>query len=63
MEQAIPSDVVSIMRDDVGLALAWRESTRAVFAHYLSAGYEVHEFERGEATSSYLVARIDRTPL
>lgn len=55
----IPSDVGVIMADDLSLAVAWRESTRSVFAHYLNAGYEVREFRRGEQTSEYLLARIE----
>jgi len=56
---SIPSDVTALMHDDLGLAVEWRLATRAVFAHYLSQGYEVCEFERGEAASTYFVARIE----
>jgi predicted GNAT superfamily acetyltransferase len=55
---AIPSDVGTLMSDDLGLAVAWREATRAVFDHYLSSGYEVREFRRGTPVSTYLLARI-----
>lgn len=55
----IPSDVGAIMGDDLPLALAWRESTRAAFTHYLNTGYEVREFRRGERVSEYLLARIE----
>jgi predicted GNAT superfamily acetyltransferase len=51
----IPADVSALMRDDLPLAVAWREATRAVFGHYLSGGWEVREFERGDETSTYLV--------
>jgi len=54
---AIPSDVGSLMTDDMALAVRWREATRAVFERYLSDGYEVVEFERGRSTSDYLLAR------
>ena len=55
---AIPSNIVSLMRDDLDLAVAWRVATRAVFTHYLAAGYEVREFERGTPASFYILARI-----
>ena len=55
---AIPSDIVSLMRDDLGLAMAWRRATRAVFTHYLAGGYEVREFERGTPASFYILAPI-----
>lgn len=54
---AIPQDVGSLMADDMGLAVAWREATRAVFERYLSQGFEVVEFERGRRVSTYLLAR------
>lgn len=56
---SIPSDVGIIMREDLPLAVAWRESTRAAFNHYLNSGYEVREFKRGDAASEYLVCRIE----
>jgi predicted GNAT superfamily acetyltransferase len=56
---SIPSNVTALMHGDLGLAVEWRLATRAVFGHYLSQGYEVCDFERGEAASTYLVARID----
>ena len=55
---AIPSDIGTLMSDDLGLAVAWREATRAVFHHYLSSGYEVREFQRGTPVSTYLLARL-----
>lgn len=55
----IPSDVGAIMSEDLPLAVAWREATRAVFSEYLDAGYEVREFRRGEQISEYLLARIE----
>lgn len=56
---AIPSDVGAIMEDDLPLAVAWRHATRAAFSHYLNAGYEVCEFQRGDRVSEYLLARIE----
>lgn len=54
---AIPFDVGSLMDDDLGLAIAWREATRAVFERYLSDGYEVADFTRGRPASAYLLER------
>lgn len=47
------------MKDDMRLAVRWREATRAVFKTYLNAGYEVREFGRGDVTSDYLLVRTD----
>lgn len=52
---SIPAEIGALMKDDLPLAVAWREATRAVFTHYLSAGWEVREFMRGDPTSTYLV--------
>ncbi len=54
---AIPSDVGSLMHDDMELALEWRHATRAVLTHYLARGYEVRELVRGESTSEYLIVQ------
>lgn len=54
---AIPAEISHLMADDMPLAVAWREATRAVFTHYLDAGWEVREFLRGEDTSDYLLMR------
>jgi len=54
---AIPSDIGSIMDDDLALALEWRIATRVVLQHYLGSGYEVRGFVRGRDTSQYLVTR------
>ncbi len=54
----IPSDIVSLMRDDLELAIEWRAATRAAFGHYIASGLEVREFMRGARTSSYLLAPI-----
>jgi predicted GNAT superfamily acetyltransferase len=52
---SVPAEIGALMKDDLSLAVAWREATRAVFLHYLSAGWEVREFVRGDPTSTYLV--------
>ena len=54
---AIPSDIGSLMSDDMELAVRWRSATRAVFRHYLDAGYEAVGFTRGLRTSAYRLAR------
>lgn len=54
---AIPSDIGAVMADDMGLAVTWREATRAVFEQYLAEGFEVTEFERGRRVSAYLLTR------
>jgi predicted GNAT superfamily acetyltransferase len=54
---AIPSDVVSLMADDGGLAVAWRGATRTALAHYMARGYEVREFDRGPRVSRYVLVR------
>ena len=52
----IPSDVVSLMRDDLELARTWRSVTRATFTHYLANDLEVRELLRGDATATYVMA-------
>jgi predicted GNAT superfamily acetyltransferase len=54
---AIPSEIAIIMADNLPLALEWRAATRAVFAHYLKAGYEVGGFVRGTVISQYILER------
>ncbi len=52
----VPSVIDTLMAEAMPLAGRWRESTREAFAHYLSRGYEVREFLRGEKVSAYLLA-------
>ena len=52
---AIPSDISALMREDLDLAIEWRQATRVVFTHYLTRGYEVREFERGQRASAYVL--------
>ena len=42
---------------DADLAVRWRHATRAVLQHYIAEGLEVREFERGERSSTYVLAR------
>lgn len=53
----IPAAIEKLMRRDVALAGQWRGATRTAFMHYLSRGYQVQEFIRGEPVSSYLLVR------
>jgi predicted GNAT superfamily acetyltransferase len=59
---AVPAVIDTIMEKDMPLAILWREATRAAFVHYLSRGYEVREFLRGEAVSFYVLAGGGETP-
>ena len=52
---AIPSDVGTLMDEDLDLAQAWRIATRAALRHYMGLGYEVREFVRGQSVSRYLL--------
>lgn len=53
----IPGAIDSIMAEDTGLAVLWREVTRSAFLHYFSRGYRATElFPQGEI-SHYLLAR------
>ena len=52
----VPADIEEVMRADMPLAVRWREATREAFHHYLSRGYEVREFLRGSAVSSYVLS-------
>jgi len=53
----IPRHIVRIMDEDAGLAVRWREATRAAFLHYLSRGYEVREVVPQGELSHYMLAR------
>ena len=53
----IPSDIAAVMETDMQLAWAWRAATRTAFTHYMTAGFEVREFIRGESVSEYYLMR------
>lgn len=53
----VPADIQSLKARDRGLALQWRECTRAAFTRYLEAGWEVRELVREGAWSSYILER------
>lgn len=42
----IPDSIQSIKQSDMGLAVAWREVTRALFEHYFAADYVLTDFVR-----------------
>jgi len=52
---AVPGAVDEMMKNDLPLAVRWREATRKAFQHYLSRGYEAREFIREETVSFYLL--------
>ncbi len=56
---AVPADVLSIMDEDMELAVRWRRATRAAFTHYLARGYEARDVIRGRQSSDYVLVRID----
>jgi len=57
----IPSDILAIERDDMGLAREWREATRWAFCEVLKAGFFVAEFCRSirgqQGPGAYLLER------
>jgi len=53
----VPASIGRIMERDLPLAREWRASTRESFVHYLSRGYRVREFIRGQSVSWYVLTR------
>ena len=51
----VPADLEEMMAARMALAVRWRQVTREVFLRYLSLGYEVREFLRGDLVSEYLL--------
>jgi predicted GNAT superfamily acetyltransferase len=47
----IPDSIQAIKQQDLELAVAWRDSTRGLFEHYLGASYVVTDFVRFEDPS------------
>ena len=56
---AIPSSFTEMQREERGLALEWRFSTRAIFEAYLPR-YEVVDFVRTPSGGTYLLERVLR---
>jgi predicted GNAT superfamily acetyltransferase len=52
---AVPPNIQTIKSESAGLAIHWREMTRAAFEHYLERGYYVMEFVRGDRYGAYLL--------
>jgi predicted GNAT superfamily acetyltransferase len=50
----IPDSIQAIKQQDLGLAMAWRDSTRTLFEHYFAANYMVTDFIRFEDSSATL---------
>jgi predicted GNAT superfamily acetyltransferase len=44
----IPASIQAVKKLDMGLAAAWRETTRALFEHYFDSNYVVTDFVRFE---------------
>ena len=42
------------------LALAWRDATRSVFAHYLARGYEVRELLRPRGNEAFATYHMEK---
>jgi len=56
----VPSNFQEIKKNDLTLALNWREATRAVFRHYFSAGYRAIDLIRNSSdgnTCHYLLKK------
>jgi predicted GNAT superfamily acetyltransferase len=52
----IPSDITSLLQNDLAEALRSRERTRRAFEEAFAKGYVVTGFERGAETCAYLLA-------
>jgi chorismate synthase len=51
----VPAGLQEMTVARLPLAVRWREATREAFLHYLSRGYQVREFVRGETVSAYVL--------
>ena len=60
----IPPDIERVLAAHAAAALAWRLATRDAFLHYLSRGYRVTAFDRGDADRlpSYELTRLPHHP-
>jgi predicted GNAT superfamily acetyltransferase len=56
----IPADFTTMLAADPARALEWRLQTRAVFTHYLGAGYRVVDFtlDKGARRGRYLLSKV-----
>jgi chorismate synthase len=56
----IPNDFPAMQRENLDLALEWREHSRRVLDHYLPLGYRLTDFDA--QSKRYLLERGDPTP-
>jgi predicted GNAT superfamily acetyltransferase len=49
----IPDSIQAIKVNDMGLAISWREATRAIFEHYFSRNYMLTDFIRFEGPDGF----------
>ncbi|MCO5189864.1 MAG: GNAT family N-acetyltransferase [Anaerolineae bacterium] len=54
---AIPGQFQALKKADGGLALAWRDHTRAIFEHAFAAGYTATDFISVAADSAYVLTK------
>jgi predicted GNAT superfamily acetyltransferase len=54
---SIPADIDTIVAEDVGLAVRWREATRMAFLHYFARGYLATELIPDGRVSHYVLTR------
>jgi len=59
----IPMDFTTMLAADPPRALEWRLQTRAVFTHYLGAGYRVVDFalDKAAGRGRYLLSKVHRS--
>lgn len=57
LRMAIPGSLDDMVREDLPLAVQWREATREAFLHYLSRGYRVMELVPLGPVSFYVLRR------
>jgi chorismate synthase len=53
----VPREIDILMKEDLALAVRWREASRVPFLHYSGRGYEVREFVREKNLSAYVLER------
>jgi predicted GNAT superfamily acetyltransferase len=56
----IPADFTTMLAADPARALEWRLQTRAVFTHYLGAGYRAVDFtlDKAAGRGRYLLSKV-----
>ncbi|MFQ5743233.1 MAG: hypothetical protein ACE5HV_06545 [Acidobacteriota bacterium] len=56
----IPAEIQRLKASDAGASVAWRQATRAVFTHYLNAGFYVRECVRTVGSPPRTVYLLER---